>query len=83
MVRERQYGIVLMDIRMPGIDGVTAFEEIRKIDPLVKVIFITGYSLENSVKEALLSGAYTVFTKPVDPDQLLTFMGSIAGQEGK
>ena len=73
----RHHRIVLMDIRMPGMDGFTAFEEIRKLNPLVKVIFITGYELEGPAKEALLKGAYTVVTKPVDPEELLTLMKSI------
>ena len=72
--------VILMDIRMPGMDGITAFEEIRMFDPLVKVIFITGYTLENPVREALLNGACTVLTKPVDPEELLALMNSLTGQ---
>ena len=82
MASEKHYGVVLMDIKMPGMDGFTAFEGIRKIDPRMKVIFITGYALEDSVREALLAGAYTVLGKPVDPEEILTLMKSIIGQEG-
>ena len=78
MASEQRYDVVLMDIKMPGIDGPTAFKQIRTSDPMVKVIFITGYELEPSVKEALLNGAYTVITKPVDPEELLTLIGSLA-----
>ena len=75
------YGVILMDINMPGMDGVTACEEIRKLDPQVKVIFVTGYALEGPAREALSSGAYTVVTKPVDPHQLVALMSSVTGQE--
>ena len=77
MATERHYGVVLMDMQMPGIAGITAFEEIRKIDPLVKVVFLTGYTLGESAMEALLASAYTVLTKPVDPDDLLALIKSI------
>ena len=79
---QRHYDVILMDIRMPGMDGVTTLEEIKKIDPKVKVIFITGYDLENPVREALLKGAHTVMTKPVDPEKLLTLVNSLAQREG-
>jgi CheY-like chemotaxis protein len=81
MATERHFDIILMDIRMPGIDGFAAFQEIRRVDPLAKVVFITGYALENAVLEAVMSGAYSVLTKPVNPDEMLTLMKSIAGQD--
>ena len=79
MATERHYDIVLMDLRMPGMDGFDAFQEIRKIDPLAKVIFVTGYVIEGPVREVVKSGAYTVLTKPVDPDVMLALMESITG----
>ena len=80
-VAERHYGVILMDIRMPGMDGFATLEEIRKIDPLVKVIFISGYMLEDKVLEALIGGAYTVVTKPMDPEDMLALMKSVVAQE--
>ena len=80
LVLERHYDAILMDIRMPGMDGITAFEKIRKVAPHVKVIFITGYELENSIREALLSGAYNVLIKPVIPEEMLALLSSIAGR---
>jgi CheY-like chemotaxis protein len=81
MVGEKHYRIVLMDIRMPGMDGFTAFAKIREIDPLVKVIFITGFVLEGPAREALMAGAHTVLAKPVDPESLLTLMKSITSPD--
>ena len=78
MVAERHYDIVLVDLRLPGMDGFAACQEIRKADPLAKVIFLTGYELEKPAWEAVMSGAYTVLSKPVDPDAMLTLMKSIA-----
>ena len=83
MAAERHYKVILMDVMMPSMDGYTACEEIRKIDPQVKIIFITGYALEDAAKEALRAGAYTVVTKPVGPEQLLALMSSVACQEAE
>ena len=80
-VAEKHYGVILMDIRLPGMDGFATLEEIQKIDPLVKVIFISGYTLEDQTLEALIGGAYTVVTKPMDPDDMLDLMKSVVSQE--
>lgn len=77
MVGEKHYRIVLMDMRMPGMDGLAAFEKIRKIDPQVKIIFVTGFALEGPAREALMAGACTVLLKPVNPEALFTMMKSI------
>ena len=79
MAAARHYGVILMDIRMPGMDGITTFEEIRKIDPTAKAIFISSYAMEGSMKEALLRDAYAVLGKPLDPEKLLTLVKSVAG----
>ena len=42
-IKERTYSVVIMDIRMPEMDGVRALEELRKIDSCVSVIMLTGY----------------------------------------
>ena len=81
MAAAKHYRVILLDIRMPGMDGITTFEEIRKIDPTAKGIFISGHVLEVSVLEALLRGAYTVLSKPVDPEELLELVESMAGRE--
>ena len=79
LARERHYDIILMDIRMPSINGVAAFEQIRKFDGQAKAIFVSGYDLEDSVKDALLAGAHSVLAKPVDPEEMLALIGSITG----
>lgn len=58
---------ILMDIKMPGIDGVEAFRRIRAICPHAFVIFMTAFSsLADTARE---EGAVDVLTKPVDPAQ--------------
>ena len=83
MAAEKHYRAILMDVKMPGMDGFTACEEIRKFDPDVKVIFVTGYALEDSVREALQSGAYSALTKPVNPDEMLALLKSVSKPKGE
>ena len=80
MASEQHYGLILMDIKMPGMDGFTAVEKIRQFDPLVKALFISGYTMEEPVIESLRQGAYAALSKPVDPDELLELIRSVTGQ---
>lgn len=79
IAEQKHYDIILMDVVMPGMNGLEAFEEIRKIDADVKVIFVSGYAPGESVRNALGEGAYLVLTKPVDPHNLLALISSATG----
>ena len=71
-VREREPDGILMDIRMPGIDGVEAFRQIRSIAPNVFVIFMTAFS--KLVDEAHDEGPIDVLSKPVELDEVCTLI---------
>lgn len=67
---ERQFDIYLVDIRMPGIDGLELQRRIKKIQPEATIIIMTAYASVESAVEALKQGAYDYITKPFDPDDL-------------
>ncbi|MBF0503660.1 MAG: response regulator [Candidatus Omnitrophica bacterium] len=69
-VRNEKFDIVLMDIKMPGINGVETLKEIKKIAPRLAVILMTGYSLEALIKDAFKEGALAVLDKPLDIPKL-------------
>jgi CheY-like chemotaxis protein len=74
MVKDRHFDVIFMDIKLPGRDGLTTFQEIKTIDPEARVIFITGFVLEDSIKRALEAGAYPVAYKPLDLENLLALV---------
>ncbi|HEX2979679.1 MAG TPA: response regulator [Anaerolineaceae bacterium] len=64
--------VVLMDITMPEMDGLTALKEIRGIDPKAKVIMLTALGQESVVLEAIKSGARDFVVKPFERDRVIT-----------
>ncbi len=75
--RQIPFDLVFMDVKMPGIDGVQTFREIKKIAPKAAVIMMTGYSVEDLVKEALEEGAYAVVYKPFDIDRIIAIIDEL------
>ncbi len=69
-LREKSFEAILLDIRMPGMDGIRALEEIRKIDPLVSVIMLTGYGTLLTAQQAMVGGANQYLRKPPDVEEL-------------
>ena len=63
---EEHYDVVLLDIRMPGMNGVETLREIKRIDPEVRVIMITGYQVGRLAAQAMEEGAEATFRKPLD-----------------
>ena len=64
-VRERPDSVIL-DVRMPGKDGLQGLKELREIDPLVSVILLTAYADLDLAREAMRLGASEFMTKPFD-----------------
>lgn len=75
-VRDGGYPLVLMDIKMPGMDGVAAFKAIKAHRPNVKVILMTAYTARDLIREAENEGVLRVLPKPVAPGPLLELLDS-------
>ncbi len=69
--RGQSFDITFMDVKLPGMNGVESFFEIRKINPQAKVVMMTGYSVEQLVSQAVENGALGVLSKPIETSQLL------------
>ena len=70
-LRAKAYNLVVLDIRMPEMDGIRALEELRKIDPYVSVIMLTGYGTLHTAQQAMVAGANQYLRKPPDIAELL------------
>ena len=69
-VKEQSYDLVLMDVRMLGISGLEALEQIKSFNPAIPVIIMTAYSSVDTAVDALKQGAHDYLTKPLDFDKL-------------
>lgn len=67
---KEKISIVLLDLKMPGMDGMEVLKHIRKVDESILVIVVTGYATVETAIEAMKRGAYDFISKPFDPDQL-------------
>lgn len=75
--RRSDYDIVLMDVKLPGMNGVETFFEFRKIRPDAKVLMMTGYSVEELVAQAVENGALGVLYKPFAVERLLAVLDRV------
>ena len=73
-VKERPFDVILLDIRLPGMDGVEVNRRIRSLRPAARVALMTAYAVEDKVRKALAEGAETVFYKPLDMDAVIGFI---------
>ena len=63
--------VIVLDLRMPGIDGMEVLRRVKKSHPQVQVIILTGHGTEQDREEASRIGAYEYHRKPVDIDDLV------------
>lgn len=76
-VKKTLFDVIFIDIKMPGINGVQTFREIKKIDRKAVVIMMTAYSVEDLLKEALEEGAYATVYKPFDVDKIIAVIEEV------
>lgn len=70
-ISHKSYAAVVLDIRMPEMDGIRTLEELRKIDPHVSVIMLTGYGTLLTAQQAMVGGANQYLRKPPDIPELI------------
>ena len=80
LVRQKPFDVALLDFKMPGMDGLTLYREIRKLRAGTVALIITAYSTPETIGEALTAGAWRVMSKPVDFSRLLPLLNEAAEQ---
>jgi DNA-binding NtrC family response regulator len=71
ILRGEHFDVVILDVRMPGMTGVQALAEVRKIDPEIEAIFLTGYASLDTAREITKLGAFDYLLKPYSVDELM------------
>lgn len=80
LVRQKPFDVALLDLKMPGMDGLTLYREIKKLRAGTVAIVVTAYAGGDTTAQALAAGAWQVLAKPVDFAKLLGFVNEALGQ---
>ncbi len=71
ILRTHNIHVVILDVKMPGMDGIETLQAIKRNYPLIEVIMLTGHGTIDSAVEGLKSGATDYLTKPTDVQDLI------------
>ena len=69
--KNRNTDVVILDVKMPGIDGLETLERIKKAYPIIEVIMLTGHATVENAIEGMKRGAFDYLMKPCDLEQLM------------
>jgi DNA-binding NtrC family response regulator len=70
-LRSNPVHVVVLDVKMPGMDGIATLKEIKRQFPMIEVIMLTGHATVESAIEGLKSGATDYLMKPADIDEIM------------
>lgn len=77
-VKTEHFNVILMDNKMPFMNGVDATKQIKKINPKIIIIGITGMTIDEDIKSFLDAGAEEIITKPINYDQLFSIIDRLS-----
>jgi len=80
---KQDFDVVILDVWMPGLNGIKTLKEIKKGYPLVEVIILTGHGTVHDAVQAMKIGAFDYLLKPVDYDELLSKLEAAATRKHK
>ena len=71
LVREQEFDVVVLDVLMPGKDGISTLKEIKALKPLIQVIMLTGHATVGTAIQGMKQGAFDYLMKPTDVTDLV------------
>lgn len=70
------FDLALIDIGLPGMNGVDCLTELKKMRPDLHIFLLTGFSAEHITDQGIEAGAVQILTKPVEPEELIKRIGA-------
>jgi DNA-binding NtrC family response regulator len=83
VIRRESIGMILLDIKMPGKDGMSLLKEVKEKWPNIPVIVMSGYATTETVEQVSRTEAATFIAKPFTPDELLDAVAKVIEKERK
>jgi two-component system, NtrC family, response regulator HydG len=80
LVKEKSYDVALLDLKMPGMDGLELYRRIKKLQTGTVAIIVTAYAAGDTTQEAQKAGAWQVLSKPVEFPRLLRLIEEVSEQ---
>jgi len=80
-LKRERWSILLVDLKMPGMDGLQVLETAKQMQPDLAVVIMTAYATVETAVEAMKNGAYDYLVKPFDPEELSLMMVKIVAQQ--
>ena len=77
-IRDHHFDIILLDHKMPGMNGLEVLKEVKSMNPEIAVVIISAYGTIERAVEAMEAGAFYYITKPVELDKLLILLDHIS-----
>jgi len=82
-IEEREIDVVVLDLQMPGVDGLEVLRELKRRKPLIEVIMLTGHATVETAIEGMKLGAFDFLTKPTETEELLEKIGRAYGRKSE
>ncbi len=80
-LKAERWAILIVDLKMPGMDGLQVLEEAKRLNPELAVVIMTAYATVDTAVAAMKAGAYDYLVKPFDPEELSIMMQKIVSQQ--